>query len=252
MSDKQQKNNDYRGVMDEIREQHHKLRNRPFKEKLAYFWEYYKIHTLVVVLLLTGIIYFIHSIVTSKDYCFYAVMLNSQPLSSDAIEQSFADYAALDSAHYDCYIDTDTTLGSTDSSEAAISQQAQYDMVVMQKLIAITQTNELDAVVFNDSVFETYAQNEMFMDLRTVLTEADLEKYADALLYVDYESQQHVPVGIYLDNSPFVKKSGCYYDTRPVFGISLSSQHSDTAVTYLHYLFDETIPFDEMLKMPLQ
>ena len=35
-------------VWDEVKEQRRKLKGRPFREKLSWFWEYYKIHTLVV------------------------------------------------------------------------------------------------------------------------------------------------------------------------------------------------------------
>ena len=34
-------------VHDEVKEQQQKLKGKPFKEKWAYFWEYYKIQTIV-------------------------------------------------------------------------------------------------------------------------------------------------------------------------------------------------------------
>ena len=36
-------------VHDEVKEQQQKLKGKPFKEKWAYFWEYYKIQTLVII-----------------------------------------------------------------------------------------------------------------------------------------------------------------------------------------------------------
>ena len=39
-------------VNDEIREQHQKMKGKSRKEKFAYFWEYYKVHTLVAILVL--------------------------------------------------------------------------------------------------------------------------------------------------------------------------------------------------------
>lgn len=250
MSDKKKKTREYRGVMDEIHEQHQKLHTMTFQEKVSYLWEYYRIHALVAIVLVAGIIYFVHTIVTAKDYCFYAIMLNSQPLSSEEIGESFAAYSDLDLEKYDCYIDTTTTLSAADD-DAVTSPSSEYDMVTMQKIMAVTQTNELDAVVFQDSFFDTYATNEMFVDLRTILSKEDLSRYKERLYYTDFESEKQVPVGILLNDSPFVQKSGCYAQTTPVFGICVSSQHPDTCVNYLHYLFDETIPFDEMIKVPL-
>ena len=39
-------------VHDEVKEQQQKLKGKPFKEKWAYFWEYYKIQTIVVIAVL--------------------------------------------------------------------------------------------------------------------------------------------------------------------------------------------------------
>ena len=39
-------------VHDEVKEQQQKLKGKPFKEKWAYFWEYYKIQTLVIIAVL--------------------------------------------------------------------------------------------------------------------------------------------------------------------------------------------------------
>ena len=39
-------------VHDEVKEQQQKLKGKPFKEKWAYFWEYYKIQTLVAIAVL--------------------------------------------------------------------------------------------------------------------------------------------------------------------------------------------------------
>lgn len=253
MKEKKKKVREYRGVMDEIHEQHLKLHDMSLKEKLSYLWEYYRIHALVIILLVSGTIYFIHTAVTAKDYCFYAIMLNVQPLSSDMVSESFAEYSDLDTETYDCFIDTSTTLTNTeDARTSSISSSSEYDMITMQKILAVTQTGELDAIVFEDSIFETYAQNEMFLDLRTVLSSEELEQYEEYLYYADYESEPRVPVGILLNDSPFVKKSGCYAQESPVYGICVSSQHLDTAVRYLQYLFDESVSFDEMMQMPLQ
>ena len=40
MQQKEKKPREYRGVSDEIREQHQKTKNMTFKERLAYFWRH--------------------------------------------------------------------------------------------------------------------------------------------------------------------------------------------------------------------
>ena len=102
MQQKEKKPREYRGVSDEIREQHQKTKNMTFKERLAYFWYYYKIHTIAVIAILIFGGMLIHDITSSKDYCFYGVMLNSILLSEDKLETTFAEYADLDTQTYDC------------------------------------------------------------------------------------------------------------------------------------------------------
>lgn len=168
----------YRGVQDEIREQQMKMKDMSLKGKLQYFWYYYKIHTIVVIIAIIFLVTLIHDVRSAKDYAFYSVMLNSAGLSSETMETAFGEYAELDLETYDCFIDTESNL--------SYSSMTQYDMATTQKLIALVQTRDLDALVFDSEVFNNYANNEMFTDLTAFFTEEELQKYQDRLYYVDY------------------------------------------------------------------
>ena len=76
MATREKKPREYRGVQDEIHEQHLKVKDMTFKEKLAYFWDYYKYHTLAAILIVFFAITLGHDILSAKDYGFYGVMLN--------------------------------------------------------------------------------------------------------------------------------------------------------------------------------
>lgn len=168
----------YRGVQDEIREQQMKMKDMSLKGKLQYFWYYYKIHTIAVIVAIFFLVTLIHDISSAKEYTFYGVMLNSAGLSSEVMETAFGEYANLDLKTYDCFIDTDSNL--------SYSSMTQYDMATAQKLIALVQSKDLDALVFNSEVFNNYANNEMFIDLTTFFTAEELKPYQDRLYYVDY------------------------------------------------------------------
>ncbi len=64
-------------MRDEVREQQNKLKGKTFKEKLNYFWDYYKVHTIALVFAIIVISVFVKDIVTNKDNAFSAVILNS-------------------------------------------------------------------------------------------------------------------------------------------------------------------------------
>ena len=52
MSKKEKSPKEYRGVIDEIRQQQMKTKEMSTKGKLEYFWDYYKVHTIVAILVI--------------------------------------------------------------------------------------------------------------------------------------------------------------------------------------------------------
>ncbi len=275
----------YRGVRDEIRQQQLKTKDMSLEGKIKYFWEYYKFHLIIAIIVLFFGGTLIHDIASSKDYSFYAIMFNSSQLSEENMGISFEKYAGLDTENHQCLIDT--------SSKISLQTYSQYDMANTQKLIALVQAKELDALVMDSAVFYNYALSELFIDLRTVLTEEELSRYKDYLYYIDHaevmlanedtdydqepdisfdnsdtesperiraeaETHRHpedmknpIPIGIYMTDSPFAEKTNAYPQDIPVFGIVSSSQKTDTSKKYLEFLWDETIDFSQMIQTEL-
>lgn len=271
----------YKGVSDEIRQQHMKARDMSFKDKLNYFWYYYKVHTLVGIAAVILIGVFIRDMASNKDYSFYGIMLNSAGLDGELLGASFEEYAGLDPENYQCFVDTSSTL--------SYQTQTEYDMATIQRIMAMMQAKELDALIFDAQVFSNFSFNEMFMDLRDVFSEEELAKYEGSIYYIDYEeilkaeeaelnadelsadyenlrtataeaitaeaeTHKHpenmadpIPIGIFIDGSPFVQKTGTYNRLIPIYGIAASSQRTDTAKKYLDFLWDENVPFENMI-----
>lgn len=258
-------------VSSEIREEQKlALKDMSFKQKLLYFWDYYKIHTLVVILVAAATFGIVRDIANSKDYIFYATMLNAFQLDSTAVSDDFAAYAGLDTENYNCYIDTTSTLDMENLSE--------YDMATTQMIMALVQTGDLDVMVTDDKIFTNYAGGEMFMDLRMAFTEEELAPYRDYLYYVDAaaiaaaneappsasmetvtlsseeqaavtESHRHpenmtdpVPVGIFVSDAAFVKSTSSYPLGASVYGIMATSGKVENAKAYLEYLWNTTGP----------
>lgn len=281
MSKKEKSPKEYRGVIDEIRQQQMKTKEMSAKGKLEYFWDYYKVHTIVAILVIFFAAMFIRDVATAKDYNFYSILFNARQLSGDGLESAFSEYAGLDTKNYECYIDASTGLSLTSFTE--------YDMATVQKLMATIQIGDLDTVVFNSELFNNYAGNEMFLDLRTILSEEELNAWKDYLYYIDYvevaaeredvdaeealaekdaaddetrqqeileETNRHrspegmaepVPVGIFMEESPFAEKSGAYSGLVPVFGFVSTSKRTETGKQFLEFLWDDTIDFAQMI-----
>lgn len=170
-------------VIEEIREQQRKaFAAMSFKEKLAYFWDYYKVHTIAAVIVIVLVISFISSYQSNKPYAFYAVLLNADTSADNndtsvTWAQEFQDYADIDPESYQVYIDT----------SIAISREGggQYELANRQKMAAMMQIGDIHAILADTETFENYARLEYFTDLTTIFTEEELAPYADLLYYTD-------------------------------------------------------------------
>ncbi|MCM1267190.1 MAG: hypothetical protein NC302_04720 [Bacteroidales bacterium] len=169
-------------VNDEIKEQHQKAKDMSFKGKLAYFWDYYKIHTIAIVCAIVFIVSFVRQIGANKPYALYAVLLNAavgtENTDTSVIwEEAFLEYAGIDPEAWQVSIDTSITLSADGGS--------QYDMANRQKMAAMMNAGDIHAIVGDTETFEGYAHVGYFYDLSELMTEEELAAYADLLYYTD-------------------------------------------------------------------
>lgn len=171
-------------VNDEIREQQKQaLSTMSFKEKLAYFWDYYKIHTIAVIGGIALVVSFVHQIAANKPYAFYAMLLNAavgeENTDTSVIwENEFLEFAGIDAEAYRVCIDTTLSLSSANSG-------SQYEMANRQKIAAMMHAGDIHAIAADTETFESYAHAETFCNLSDVFTEEELAPYADLLYYTD-------------------------------------------------------------------
>lgn len=237
-------------MRDEVREQQQKLKGKSFQEKLGYFWDYYKIHTIVALFAVLTIGIFIRDALSSKDNAFSALLLNSYGNEmQESFQEDFAAYAGIDTNHYNCLIDA--------SSTYSLDFMTQIDLAFAQRLTGQVQTNDLDAFISDANVFGHYAKGMMFLDLREELSEEEYEKYEPYFYYVDAAAmkedidhtdpsamEEPVPVGIYLKDCSKLAQWNCYTNTgeTPVFGFVCTSQKKDLARLFLAYLTESGLP----------
>lgn len=170
-------------IIEEIREQQKKaFATMSLREKLAYFWDYYKVHTIVAVLIIVFIISFVSSWRANKPYAFYAVLLNAYTDAennnvSSEWSQEFMEYAGIDPDAYQVSIDTSITI-SEDGGD-------QYEVANRQKMVAMLQIGDIHAIIADTEAFENYARLDYFYDLTAIFTAEELAPYADLFYYTD-------------------------------------------------------------------
>lgn len=170
-------------VIEEIREQQKKaFATMSPKEKLAYFWDYYKIHTIAAIAVIAFVIAFINSYRSNKPIVFYAVMLNANAMADNAASASawnegFMEFAGIDPEAYQVNIDTSVSL--------SVGGGDQYEVANRQKMMAMMHAGDIHAIVADTETFEGYARLEYFYDLNAAFSEEELAPYADLLYYTD-------------------------------------------------------------------
>ena len=261
-------------VRDEIKEQQKKLKGQGFKAHWDYFWEYYKIHTIVAIVVLIFVAITIRDVSNNKPYAMYSMFINNRGMDTQTILQDgFAEYAGINTEEYAIIVDTSSNFMSSivDTTSVATSE----------KLMAMLAAHELDTLVADENTFGRYASQDTFIDLRTLYSENELESFGDKVFYVDqgyidylnsdeyttyitsgeydknnkyavmaakYEEDftyqkvakedmdDPIPVGIILDNSEALKSCEAFPDEAPIVGIAVNSQRIDNAKLFIEYL----------------
>ena len=248
-------------LMDEFKEERAALKNGTPKEKLSYFWYYYKWHTVAIIAIAFFVVSFVYQFATKKETAFYAVMMNASPVT-DGTEYSraFADYAGIDLNKNEFFFDTSIRVGADD-----IVGDVNY--TTMQKLVVYTAAAELDAMVTDTESFQKYANSYTFYDLRNILTEEQIAEYEPYFYYVDWatveaietantsfdetfvptykdptkpeEMEQPVPVGIYLNSCDDLMKNFYFRGEDVVMGVYGNTTHLETTLKYIDFLMED-------------
>lgn len=170
-------------AMDEFRKEREAMKTAPFKQKLAYFWDYYKWHTIIIVAVIVFGVSMIHNIVTKTDSVLTGVMLNTfidDYEKKEELVDEFVKLKEIDTDEYHVELNTSYTYSLEDSSTAAQSNYA-----VLQAIMAQGANGMLDFMTGDTATMVDFAYKGWFTDLRTVLNEEQIEMYEPYFLYVD-------------------------------------------------------------------
>ena len=250
-------------VMDEFKEEREALKHGTPKEKLSYFWYYYKWHVIISVIVIAIVVSFVHQMLNRREIAFSAVMLNASALNQETTLPDFAeDFAALEGIDLnseDLSFDTSIRIEEESMDEISVTSS--------QKLMVYVAADELDTMITDRDSFRKYANSSMFYDLRDILTEEQITALEPYFYYVDrtvvlaieeandsldteytpeYPDPLHpedmedpVPVGICLDSCKALTDNYYFRGEGIVMGIYANAQHADIAVDLAEYLLNK-------------
>jgi hypothetical protein len=208
-------------IRETIHAQWKAMKDRPFKEKLSFFWDYYGIKTICILIAVAVFISFVVSIATQKDSAYFGVFFGAtSKASSSAFLEQFSDMAQIDTKTYDITIQT--------TLDVRMDQQITTETLeAMQSFAAMVAASMVDNFAADKDLFLYYCYLGYTTDLRTVFTPEQLEALAEHLHYVDGEllqEQENAEEGLTFDygQCPDSKKPELMQDPIPV-GIDISA-----------------------------
>lgn len=243
-------------VMDEFKEERAAMKNGTPKQKLSYFWDYYKWHVIVGCAALAALATFIFQMANRKDTALYAVLLNSSErdlsVNDSEYTAAFAEYAGIDEKKYEIIYDTSIQVNGSEGYAS------------VQKLMTYIAVSELDVIISDPDSLISYAYQENFYDLRQFLNAEQLERYGDSFFYIDgtvmnelsdarregnydftpdYGDPRHpeamqdpVPVGIYLGADFPLSEYYLFPGDECVACVMINTTRSELASKFLDFL----------------
>lgn len=165
-------------VMDEFKEERERMKSQPFKERLAYFWDYYKWHVLATVAIICCVVSYAYNMITAKDISLHVALIDCycNEESMEEYRNELIDSMGLNPKKQTVHLDNSFLFSSADTLEHSMEE------VFSLKVIA----KEIDVMLSHEDIFDRYVQNDIFADLRDYLSPEQLEYYQDSFYYVDY------------------------------------------------------------------
>lgn len=184
-------------IIDYIKREHKNIMQRSPKERWAYFWEYYKLHAIIFVLVIGVLVQTVVGFCNRREIVFSGFMLNSKINVQDRdFLEGFYQYAGIDDDTQEAAFYTDVTMAGDGSKT---------DITAFQRIMAGIAIKDTDFIAGPADIFRDFAynSNNIFVDLRTFLNADTLEKLSGRLYYIDTAvlQQLQVPVGETIDYS---------------------------------------------------
>lgn len=220
-------------VNDEIREQHQKImEEKGLTGRISYFFYYYKVQTLISLIVVGVLIAIIVSIATRKNTALQVIYINGFPVeNAQTFMDDFAATIQIDPKKEEVLFD--------DSFYIATENPTTFDEDNKEKLFVMSSAARIDVCVADEAFFKEMAQQGYLLDLSTVLSSEQMDKYKDDLFYYDSPENMHEgeeAVGIKVTDANKIVSEGSFPNTDCYYCIIMNSKHVDNALAFLDYL----------------
>lgn len=215
-----------------------KKKNPYWNEKMG-FWKrllwcltYYRLTILTVLVILVTAGYIIYlNVRPSRNPILNVTMVNAITVTETDLFDRYLAEAGYDIVE-NCAAVSNTWQINLDGSD--VRAWDYYEIVAAQLLIG-----EIDLFFADGQIFTSYANQHAFRDVREYMTEEELERYADYILYVtDTETGEQMPCGIIVPTGHPVGES-LYYLSNCYLGIPNTYFNDEETDKVIHLILED-------------
>lgn len=202
------------------------------KQKIQYIWDYYRWPIVIVI----AVIFFLGSLimhyVTYKEPALDIIMVNSNMVYAEEFPEfdNFYELAGLDPVEIPLAIDTSISFSTPESPVS--------DYYNTQNLSLRVAVGGNDIIFAPETIYDYYAASGSFLDLSTALSEEELEKYADILVYTtDEETGATYPCGVKLSEDNLLLEKN-YYSNPCCLGLFVNTDTPELSLDFFNYIME--------------
>lgn len=205
------------------------LKPMGWKDRIIHLWTYYKWVGFTVLAVAAAISIIVHA-VTAKDPLFSGATMNLL-LSAEGRTYITDDWKEQLSDDPKDWVDLAEMITSEDA--AMVGQDAVTATLQLSVMIA---SGELDYVLMDKETLGPFLEQEAFSDLRKILTEEQLDRLGNRVLYVS-DGTVSYPAAVEITNTDFAQKCMAY--TEAVYiAFPGNTGRTELADDFLEYLLN--------------
>ena len=207
-----------------------------FGKKVGYIFGYYKYYMLAVVLVIITIVAFINAY-RRNDYtseCNIIAVdgkMTGYDNRTDYITENFAKYLGIDNKKHRVICDYNYSLIQQDYDQESYVSQT--------KIYTLASTHSIDGYMASADYIDYFSTDEepFLEDLRDILTENELEKVKDKIVYFTKKDGSQIPIALNLSDTK-IKTDTDFTMDNPCYGVVVSAANLDNAIAFIRFAFD--------------
>lgn len=212
-----------------------KLKGLPWNKKISYFWDYYRYHVLLFIVLAAFISYAIYTFTKPKvEPRLYTAIVNNTVDTQiwDEYAEKMDEHLKLDTVSENVVLNYNFQYNGS----------PEYEVNSRQAFAIYLAASEIDVIIAPLSEFSNYVDKGFFTPLSDQLPTDLYSSLTDRFYLADTEDNPRVSAyGIYLGDTKLYREHSMYVDDDDpiLIGIVLNSNYKENAAEFIRYIYNE-------------